>query len=445
MSDRLRIAIGAMSNETSHFLTTTSDLSHWQNNYVLHEEELFRLRGTDCELAGMLSVLEAQDVDLLATIRRLVGDNIPIVVTLDLHAHITQKMVENASGLIGYTHYPHDDAFSTGERGANLLLQTVRGAVKPTMAMAKVPVLSSGVRGMTFGDAPMAHLTRRARHLEQEAGILSVSVFHVHPTNDVPDMGSGGLVITDGDLARAKAEALVLAEDYWARRWAFEPEIVTVDEAVQRGRQIEGGPALLVDTADCVGGGAAGDSVALLERLLALSVTEPTLLMVVDPQAAQTCAQAGIGNRVSLSLGYQIDPSWGNPIRVEGIVRHLLDGDFVYTGGVYGGTRTSMGLSAVLAIGNIEVLIMSKPTYDWADEQYRTAGMDIRAAKFIGVKNPMNYNYPYEGIAKAALIVDTPGPTPATMQRLTYKRMQRPFFPQDHDIPGLEPVVYRSR
>lgn len=504
MSDpmrKLRIAIGSMSNETSHFLTTMSTLEHWQNNYVLHQQDVFSLRGTDSEIAGMLTVLDRQAVeivplmaagavaggpnteacyqylkaglltplqaalpvdgvilalhgsmtaiseddtegDILAAVRQLVGENVPIIATLDLHAHITEKMIQNANGLVGYTHYPHDDAFSTGERGATLLLQSIQGKVKLTMAMAKVPVISSGVRGMTFGDAPMAHLTRRARELEADPAILSVSIFHVHPTNDLPGMGSGGLVITDGDLARAQDEAIGLAEEYWARRWAFEPEILSIETAIARGRQVAGGPILLVDTADCVGGGAAGDSVALLQRLLALQVTEPTFLMVVDPEAAQRCAQVGIGGQIALQLGYGIDASWGQPIPVSGVVRHLLDGDFVYTGGVYGGTRTSMGLSAVLAIGNIQVLIMSKPTYDWADEQFRTAGLDVRRAKFIGVKNPMNYQYAYEGIAKAAYIVDTPGPTPATMKHLAYKRLQRPFFPQDEDIPDLKPTVF---
>ena len=243
---------------------------------------------------------------------------------------------------------------------------------------------------------------------------------------------------------RAVREARILSEEFWARRRAFEPDILTIEDAVKRGQEIAGGPVLLVDTADCTGGGAAGDSVALLKRLLELGVNEPTLVMVVDPDAAQLCAQAGVGKEVSLPLGHKIDLSWGQPIPVKGVVRHLLDGDFVYTGGAYGGTRAQMGLSAVVAIGQIQVLIMSKPTYDWADEQFRTAGLDVRWIKFIGVKNPMNYNYAYGGLAKASFVVDTPGPTPATMRHLPYKRLKRPFFPLDEEIPGLEPTIFTS-
>jgi microcystin degradation protein MlrC len=143
-------------------------------------------------------------------------------------------------------------------------------------------------------------------------------------------------------------------------------------------------------------------------------------------------------------VGYKLDPSWGEPIQVTGRVRHLFDGEFRYTGGLFDNTLAAMGLGAVLRIGAIDLLIMSKPTYDWADEQYRAAGLDARFAKFIGVKNPSNYKVGYGALAKAIFVVDTPGPTPPTVRNLPYKRMQRPFFPLDEDIPGLRPTVFTT-
>ena len=219
---------------------------------------------------------------------------------------------------MSFTHYPHDDTFSTGERGAGLLLRTVQGGVRPVMALAKVPIICGACNGQTFGDGPMAHLTRRARRLETQPGILSVSCFQVHPYNDLPGMGCGSIVVTDNDPALAADEAQALAAEFWARRRAFEVEHFTVTEAVARGRKVEGGPVLLVDTADCAGGGAPGDSVALLRELLALGVDEATFLMVVDPAAAQACARAGIGQTVSLQVGYSLDPTWGQPVSVSG-------------------------------------------------------------------------------------------------------------------------------
>ena len=499
MTDK-RIALGGLFTETTHFLSTTAGLDHWRNGYVLQGEEVFSLRGATCEEAGMLAILEGEGVevvplaaartvssgpstdaafaylkdailrplrenlpvdgialalhgsmtavseddpegDLIAAVRTLVGPHVPIVASLDMHANVTKKMVENADGLVAFTRYPHDDCKTTGERAARLLLDLVSGGKNAAMAFAKVPLLASGVRGMTFGDAPMAHLTAAARLLERQPGILSVSIVQVHPFNDLPEMGSGALVITDGDYPRAAKEAERLARDFWARRHEFEPHLITVAEAVAHGRAIEGGPILLVDTADCVGGGAAGDSVSLLRDLLALGISEPSLVMVVDPDAAALCASAGIKSMVSTEIGYRVDPSWGKPISVTGTVRHLLDGEFVFSGGAFGGTIGRMGLSAVLQVGTISVLVTSRPTYDWADEQFRAAGLDVRQAKFIGVKNPMNFHFAYDGIAKASFIVDLPGPNPATTAVLPYKRMKRPFFPFDDDS-AVTPIIY---
>lgn len=500
MANPPRVAVGGLFTETAHFLTTIVGLEHWRNGFVLEGDDVFTLRNGTSEEAGMLAVLDevgasilplaaARTVsggpssdstyaflkeailrplrrglpvdgvllalhgsmtaiseddpegDLLSAVREHVGPEVPIVASLDMHANATARMVDNSNAMVSFTRYPHDDTKTTGERAARLLLR-ILGGTQATMALAKVPVLVSGIRGMTFGDAPMVHLTAAARALEKQPGVLSVSIIQVHPFNDLPGMGSGAIVITDNDADRAATLAKELAKDFWNRRHDFEPDVVSVADAIMRGRAIAGQPVLLVDTADCVGGGAAGDSIALLRDLLALGVTEPTLLMVVDPNAAQRCAAAGIGARLTTTLGYGIDPSWGKPISVTGTVRHLLDGDFVYTGGAYGGSMAHMGLSAVLAVGSICVLVMSRPTYDWADEQFRAAGLDVRQAKFIGVKNPMNYHFAYDGLAKAHYVVDLPGPVPASTRVLPYKRMQRPFFPLDEDIEGLEPALF---
>ena len=497
----MRIGIGSIFQESNQFAATRTDLALFRNSYVHEGDALLQLAGTDCEVAGILAtcaeegaqpvpLLAARSVsggalsdacytelketllarlraaapldglilamhgsmvtasqedpegDLLDAVRRIVGPDLPIVMTLDLHAHVTARMVSQANALVSFTHYPHDDTYSTGERGASLLLRTVQGNVRPVMALAKVPIVCGACNGQTFGDGPMAHLTRKARRLETQPGILSVSCFQVHPYNDLPGMGCGSVVVTDNDPALAADEAQALAAEFWERRRAFEVEHFTVAAAVARGRQVEGGPVLLVDTADCAGGGAPGDSVALLRELLALGVDEATFLMVVDPAAAQACARAGIGQTVSLQVGYSLDPAWGQPVPVSGIVRRLSDGSFLYDGGLFGGTWASMGLSAVLQIGSIELLVMSQPTYDWGDEQFRSLGMDVRRARFIGVKNPMNYRHAYRDLMKAAFIIDTPGPTPAHVRNLNYARMQRPFFPLDEEIPDLEiPVV----
>jgi len=170
----------------------------------LKGELLERLRlalpvdGVLLPLHGSAAAENALDLggDLIGTVRQVVGPTVPIVVTLDLHAHVTPGMVRFADALIAWETYPHRDAFTTGVRGARLLLDILAGRCRPTMAMAKVPVLTGAIRGSTEGDDPFAHLMRLTKSHEGRDGVLSTSLFLVHPYLDQPGMGSGPVVIT---------------------------------------------------------------------------------------------------------------------------------------------------------------------------------------------------------------------------------------------------------
>ena len=382
--------------------------------------------------------------DLISTVRALVGPEVPVVATLDLHAHVTRAMVENAHGLVAWSTYPHRDAAGTGERGARLLLDIAGGRCRPAMALSKVPVIVGGINGSTDGDGPFARMMRDLRRNEAEAGVLSASLFLVHPFLDQPDLGGGGLFVVDGDIDRARRLALETAEDYWRHRRELEAAALSPEAAIRAGLEIGGRPVVLIEAADCAGGGASGDSVASLAALLALDDPPPALVPVVDPEAAEACHRAGAGAEVSTSLGHKLDPAWGRPIEVRGLVESLHDGRFRYTGGIWDGVEGEMGPTAVLAIGAVRVLVTSHATYDWADEQWRAAGIDPRRTKLVVAKNPMNFHNVYDGVAAAFHVLDTPGPTPATIRSHPLRHMPRPYFPVDEEIPGLEPVVWTN-
>eukprot|EP00746_Dinoflagellata_sp_MGD_P120578 gnl/MRDRNA2_/MRDRNA2_560498_c0_seq1.p1 gnl/MRDRNA2_/MRDRNA2_560498_c0~~gnl/MRDRNA2_/MRDRNA2_560498_c0_seq1.p1 ORF type:complete len:212 (-),score=41.49 gnl/MRDRNA2_/MRDRNA2_560498_c0_seq1:23-613(-) len=165
--------------------------------------------------------------------------------------------------------------------------------------------------------------------------------------------------------------------------------------------------------------------------------------MVVDPNAAAQCLRAGVGAEIELELGYALDsadkraavdwPPWGKPLKATGrVVCAKSEVSFEYTGGVLGGTSVSMGATAVWVISkSIHVLIASIATYDWADEQYRIVGLDPAKAKFIGVKNMMNFRVGYAAVTDVevnAFILDIPGPTPPTLDNLPFRRLRRPTW-----------------
>jgi microcystin degradation protein MlrC len=500
MRKAFRVAIGSIFTECNHFVDTLIDVRHFERNELRRGDEVLdaeggvvggmlgvlRERGTDIvplivatavsggplaaecyrqlkeELLGFLrqalpvdgvllplhgsaTSVDVDDLegDLLGAVRELVGTQVPVIATLDCHAHVTREMIRHANALLAWETYPHVDTFMTGVRGARLLFDTLEGKIKPTMAIAKVPVLASGVNGQTDVPGPFADVMSFAKSREGHEGVLSTSVFLVHPYLDLPDMGAGGLVITDLDIDKAVALASEIAQKYWDRRFDLDPPVYTPADAIHRGLQVHGGRILLVETADCCGGGAAGDSVATLNSLLEADIPYLSLVPVLDPEAAAQCHALGAGHEIQLKLGHKLDPKWGKPIAVSGKILKTSDGAFKYSGGVWEGQWSSMGPSATLQVGSTQVLISSYPTYDWADEQFRSMDLDTRAAKFIVVKNPMNHRLGYGGIYKERFILDTPGPTPATLLHLSYRRLSRPVYPFDKYIPNLSPTILR--
>ncbi len=413
-------------------------------------DRLSQINGVDGVLLALHGAAAVDDVgdlegDLLAAVRQLVGPHVPIAATLDLHAHVTQQMVAAADALLAWETYPHKDALETGVRGATALIDILDGKLMPTMVMAKVPVIVSGVLGHTEGDGPFADVARFAKSHEGRDGVYSTSTFLVHPYLDVPDMGGGGLVITNNDMPRAEALAREIAARYWQRRFDLEPDLYAPTDSIARGKQIDGGPVLLVETADCCGGGAAGDSVATLKVLLTAAESLPSLVPVVDPAAAADCHRAGVGLEVTVELGHQVDSNWGQPVQVTGLVTKLSDGQFRYRGGIWDGQLGNMGPAAVLQVGAIQVCIASHATYEWFGEQFEAMGMNAGDAKFIVVKNPMNYGMAYADVSKAAFILDTPGPTPATLKNVAFRKLQRPYYPADSEIPSLMPTVLKRK
>ena len=286
---------------------------------------------------------------------------------------------------------------------------------------------------------------QEAKRLEGEGAVFSVNPILVHPYLNMPNMGGGVLVVTNDDESGAVSLAKRLAKRYWEKRVELQPETVSPADAVRRGLQAKGGPVLLVETADCCGGGASGDSVHTLRALLAEAPEQAAIVPVVDPGAAQVAHSAGLGQAIRLRLGHQLDPQWGDPVEVEGVVTKLSDGAFVYRGGIWDGRAGDMGPTAVVAVGPIQIVISGNATYDWMTEQYDLLDLSPADCKFVVAKNPMNYQQAYARTMKAAYVLDTPGPTPANTNALPYTAMSSGWFPAEPEHTIDEPEVLVSR
>lgn len=385
-------------------------------------------------LHGALVVEDQPDGDgeIIARMRAVLGPDVPMGVSLDLHAHITPLMLQPNVFHIGYREYPHIDMFETGERTARILLDVVAGRrPMPVMALAKRPMIVSPVCTRTT-DGPLRPVVEEARRMENDGEVIHAALFPVQPWLDVPDLGFAVLVAAE-DRARAAAAAEQLAEMAWQRRAEFFPDLTPLDEAIRIGLASEG-TTVVADAGDAPTGGSAADSAAVLRALLdagADKASRLSLLTLCDPPAVNAATAAGEGASLALSLGHAFSKNDGEPLAITGVVQSLSDGTYRMVDGGPNGLELCMGPTAVIAIGAIRILARSLPSIEWDRAMYASQGLKPEEAALVFVKSPGHFRQSFGPVAARILAANTPGPTAPDMRRILFTKVTRPLYPLD--------------
>ncbi len=397
-------------------------------------------------LHGAMSTTSIEDTegDILEHLRAVVGPHVPIVASLDLHAHVTDRMVRNADGLVAFRTCPHTDYYETGERAMRLLLEAIGGRTRPVIRQRKVRMMASAEKHDTDA-GPMVGVMELARAIERHPGILSVSVTPTQPWIDVAELGWSAVVVADGDAVLAQSSADELAWAMWERRDRFRVVQTSVVHAVQQAMATDLRPVVLADAADSTSAGASGDGNVLLRELLRIGYTGTALLTVTDPAAAQAATAAGEGATVTLPLGGMQTPESFEPIEVTARVEALRDGKFMLELPV---RPFDVGRVAVLAMGGIRVVVSERKFYHLDLAPYHMAGLDPRTADIVQVKSAGGFRGAYNAIAARIIEMDTPGPCDSDLTRLPFGRIPRPMWPWDPDLrepwPGAEAAFDRG-
>ena len=367
---------------------------------------------------------------LLAEVRQIVGPDVPVVATLDLHANVTRLMAGSADALVGYHTAPHVDQRDTGCRGMALLLGAVSGRTKPEMALRQLPMIVPSENGQTT-NGPYAGVMDMAKALENTSGVLAASAFSVQPWLDLPEVGCSVVVVCDGNGSRARAEADSIADAFWACRRDFEPGLVSVEDAIDRALADTRKPYVFADSADAPSSGAPGDSTVLLGALLDRPVRELALLNVVDPEAAAAAFAAGVGTTLDLTVGAALSSTFYGPVTFRGYVKSLTDGTFRNRGPGLQGVQFCMGRTAVVVSGGIHLVVMEQPVIQWDPELYRSQGLDPAEAQIVVAKSPAAFRAAYEPFAGQVLVLDAPGVCSPNLLSFPWKRIPRPLYPFD--------------
>lgn len=380
---------------------------------------------------GSMATTEELDPEgyLLEKVREILGEKVPITISLDIHGVLTAKMARHVNGVAIYHTYPHTDFADTGRRAAEQLLACMDGA-KPVIARVVVPALVRGPQLITatglFGEQ-----TRYAEKVTAEdPKVLDAGFLIGNPFTDVPELCSQAVVVTDGDAELAKRHALAMANAFWPNREKMQATtLVPLDESVREAAKMPG-PVMFTDAADAPSSGASGDSPAVMAEMVKQRYTRRTLVPVVDAKAAEIATKAGPGARIKVTIGGTLDSRF-KPMPIEGEVISLSDGNFPLEKWP---VVEAAGPTAVVQSGVYTIVIHSRPVNLVDRALFYANKIDPKDFHSVIVKSPYCEPEFFNDWTMHDFNVDAPGSTSADLKSLGHKNCARPIFPLDKGV-----------
>lgn len=397
------------------------------------EREAERIDGIFLILHGAMVSETSDDVEgqVLARIRAVLerkGLVVPVVGVLDLHANVSQAMVDNSTLLCAYRENPHTDARETAVRAAIHLDELMSGTdVVQVHRPTRYVLPPTGVGSMK---EPMRSVLAAARRIEAaDPDIAGINVMAGYAYSDIADCGFSLNCSTRGPVAIASAYLDELVEVLEANLAAGYPQENTLDEALRQADALPdgAGPILLIEPADNIGGGTPGDATDLLGPLLATG-RSGIVAALNDPEAVEECRAAGIGSEITLRIGAKVDRHHGAPITFSGRVRNITDGRFElelknsHLASMIG-TSADMGASAVVENEQAVILLTSKKMPPMDLGQLHSQGVRPEEARYVVVKAAVSHKDAYDPIARASFYVDTAGLCTSNLVRLPYSKL----------------------
>ncbi|MFB6155337.1 MAG: M81 family metallopeptidase [Haloferacaceae archaeon] len=498
---RETVLVGQFSHETNTFAPTPTDVAAFRARQEYAGDEVIdRLRGTNTTVGGAVDVADAEGLDLvptvaasatpggpvareaydhytgeildvarerateldgvflslhgamvpeggddgegplLAAVREVVGDDVPVVATLDLHGNVTREMCEAADALVAFESYPHVDMGDTGRRGMGVLVESMRTGRDLVTRIERPPMLPYGPLQNTR-DGPMAELMALARDVEERPGVEKISVFPGFHKADIPSMGPSVVAVGE-DGAAADEAARAVAARWWETRESFVADFPDPEEAVRDALARldetgpDDGPVVLADAGDNPGGGGTGDETAVLRELVEQGAANAGFVVVYDPESVADCVAAGVGEDVSLTLGGKGDGGFTDPLDVEARVSALTDGEFRNTGPMGTGTENHLGRTALVECDagdgrTVSVVVTERRQQPLDAELWRHVGRQPERFDVIAVKSNNHYRADYEPMASHVITVNSPGLAAFDPHRYDYQRVRRPKYPLD--------------
>lgn len=390
--------------------------------------------------------------EILERVREVVGESMPIVVTLDLHGNVSDRMVDLADALVAYETYPHIDKAATGDRGLRLLDEIMAGSVAPAIHQERPPLIAFQPKAYT-PSGPMAEIMARARDLEDQSGVLKVNVLPGFYHADIPEMGFTVSTVTDDDPELARRSSRTLAEAVWSMReqligdYPEPPEAIAEAKALRADMADDAGPIVMADFGSNPGGGGASDGTTVLREMLEQGLTDAGWAIMYDPEVVEQCIDAGVGERVTVTLGGKSDDYHGAPIEnLDGYVKAITDGRYVNRGTSHSGkgVQNSIGRTIRFECGpndSVTVVVAETRASAFDAEIWRHVGLPPERLDYICIPSLIAFLGDYEPLSSEVVLIDTPGLSAVNPDRFDYRHIPRPLFPLDELADDAYPLA----
>ena len=369
------------------------------------------------------------EAEIVRRVRRVVGDK-PIMVTLDLHANEDHELIEAADGVFIIKTYPHVDMEAIGMAAARCMAETVRGNLKPTMAIRKPGVITPSVFQGTGTQPAKAIMDRAKAWEENEPDVFCVSVAFGFAYADVPDVGATVIAVTHDNPDLAERVAQDVSDFIWEQREPFagktlpktQPGVAQAIEAAQT----QAGLVIIADHSDRM-----GDSTHILEELIAQQARRTAVVSIADADAiARLQATAGVGDDVTLAVGGHTTEWAGAPVEITGTVAFLDDCVFTLTGPMSRGATQRLGTVAVLRFGEDNHLVLTGQLFQLLDDAILHAvGINPEAIDILAIKSRVHFRAFYEDVAGTIIEIDAPGLGPADLGQHHYVNIPEGLYP----------------
>lgn len=391
------------------------------------------LDGVYLALHGAMFVESMFDAegDLIASVREVVGPDMLIATSYDLHGNVSQKIIDNLDIFSTYRTAPHIDTPDTMRRAVTMLVRALKTGIRPKLAWAPVPVLLPGERTSTQ-DEPARSFYAQLHEVEEPGGIWDASFQVGYVWADEPRATACAIVTGTDRIAMEKA-ALHLAQDYWDIReqFVFGMETGSIEECVDRAIASPTQPVVLAESGDNPTGGGVGDRAEVLAALMARNAQDVIFAGIADQVATDAAYAAGIGARVQLHIGASLDPS-SAPVDAEAEIQFLAE------------TGDKRLREAVVRIGGIALVLTARrrPFHNLTD--FTRLGLDPKAARIVVVKS--GYLSPELGpLANPGIMALSPGVVDQFVERTERRHTPRPSYPFDKDFAFTPEVKWSAR